>query len=59
MFIREVTVAKRNPIDNKKHYIIEFAHPSPLSAYRGFLKLNLFLKPNQFLKTINKKEIKW
>lgn len=51
--------SKKKLIDNKKHYIIESAHPSPLSAYRGFFGSKPFSKTNQFLKSINKKEIKW
>ena len=30
---------KKALITNRRHLIIESAHPSPLSAYRGFLKL--------------------
>ncbi|WP_431357054.1 hypothetical protein [Paraclostridium benzoelyticum] len=36
--------SKKKLIDTNKHYIIESAHPSPLSASRGFLDLNHFLR---------------
>lgn len=40
---------KRNLINTNKHYIIEAPHPSPLSAYRGFLGCKAFSKTNQLL----------
>lgn len=36
--------SKKKLIDTNRHYIIESAHPSPLSASRGFLDLNHFLR---------------
>ncbi|MBU0278463.1 uracil-DNA glycosylase [Gemella sp. zg-1178] len=51
--------SKKKLIDPKKHYIIESAHPSPLSAYRGFFGSKPFSKTNEFLKSVNKEEIKW
>ena len=36
---------KKALVTNPKHAIIESAHPSPLSAYRGFLAAGLFQKP--------------
>lgn len=36
-------------LNNKKHLIIESAHPSPLSARRGFFKSKPFSKANKFL----------
>ncbi|QWQ38926.1 uracil-DNA glycosylase [Gemella sp. zg-570] len=51
--------SKKKLIDVKKHYIIESAHPSPLSAYRGFFGSKPFSKTNEFLKSVNKEEIKW
>ncbi|MBQ8235012.1 MAG: uracil-DNA glycosylase [Bacilli bacterium] len=44
---------------DKKHYIIESAHPSPLSASRGFFGSKPFSKTNLYLKSIGKEEIKW
>ncbi len=50
---------KKSLITNKNHYIIESAHPSPLSASRGFFKSKPFSKTNQFLRENNIEEIKW
>lgn len=46
-------------INQKKHLIIQSAHPSPLSAYRGFFGSKPFSKTNEYLKSVNKKEIIW
>ncbi len=35
------------------------AHPSPLSAYRGFFGCGHFIKTNEILKSQNKEEIRW
>ncbi|HKL94795.1 MAG TPA: uracil-DNA glycosylase [Haploplasma sp.] len=40
-------------ITNSKHLIIESAHPSPLSAYRGFNGSRPFSKTNDYLKKNN------
>ncbi|KIK63534.1 hypothetical protein GYMLUDRAFT_162570 [Collybiopsis luxurians FD-317 M1] len=37
-------------IDEKKHLILRSAHPSPLSAYKGFLGNGHFKKANEWLK---------
>ena len=50
---------KKRLITNKTHYIIESAHPSPLSAYHGFFGSKPFSKTNSFLKSKNKNEIKF
>ncbi|MFV0556936.1 MAG: uracil-DNA glycosylase [Lactovum sp.] len=46
-------------ISQDKHLIIESSHPSPLSASRGFLGSNVFLKANLFLKESGQEEIDW
>ncbi|AMO19563.1 uracil-DNA glycosylase [Flavobacterium columnare] len=47
-------------INRNKHYVLETGHPSPLSANRGLWFGNKhFSKTNDYLKSINKKEIKW
>lgn len=46
-------------IDNKKHLILTSAHPSPLSAYRGFFGCKHFSKINDFLKNKGYAEIDW
>lgn len=50
---------KKRLITNSSHYIIESAHPSPLSAYNGFFGSKPFSKTNEFLKEHNKKEIEF
>lgn len=51
--------SKKNLITNKKHYIIESAHPSPLSAYRGFFGSRPFSKTNDFLIEHHMTPIDW
>ena len=41
--------AKKALIDEKKHYIIQSAHPSPLSAKNGFFGSRPFSKINNYL----------
>ena len=50
---------KRELITNPIHCIIESAHPSPFSAYKGFFCTKPFSKTNEFLKNNNIKEINW
>ena len=50
---------KAQIINNKKHYILTAAHPSPFSAYSGFLGCKHFSKTNEILKKLNQKPIKW
>lgn len=51
--------AKKKLITNPKHLILECAHPSPLSAYRGFFGCNHFKLANDFLITNNLQPINW
>ncbi len=46
-------------INNKHNIILKTSHPSPLSAYRGFLGSNIFSQINNELIKLNKKPIKW
>lgn len=46
-------------IDEKKHFIIRSAHPSPFSAERGFFGSKPFSKTNEILKREGKAEIDW
>lgn len=46
-------------IDSSKHLVIKSVHPSPLSAYRGFLGSKPFSKINQYLKSVGKTPINW
>lgn len=51
---------KSKLIETTKHTIFETGHPSPLSANRGFWFGNKhFLKTNESLRLMNKKEIDW
>ena len=51
--------SKKNLITNKRHYIIESVHPSPLSAYRGFFGSKPFSKINYILEKNNESKINW
>lgn len=50
---------KEKFIDKEKHFIIKSAHPSPLSAYRGFFGSKPFSKTNNYLKEQKKQTIDW
>ena len=50
---------KKSLIDTQKHVILESAHPSPLSAYRGFLGCQHFETINQTLLRWGKRPIDW
>ena len=50
---------KQKLIDKNKHHILMSSHPSPLSAYRGFLGCGHFSECNRILKTKNMEEINW
>jgi len=51
--------SKQVLITNKNHIIIESAHPSPLSASRGFFGSKPFSKVNENLIKLKKEIIKW
>lgn len=51
--------SKKELITNKHHYIIESAHPSPLSASRGFFGSKPFSKTNEFLVNNGEQPIIW
>ena len=46
-------------IDEKKHHILTATHPSPFSAYRGFLGCKHFSKTNEILVNNKKQPINW
>ena len=50
---------KAKLIDQSKHLVLQSAHPSPLSAYRGFFGSKPFSRANQFLKSHGYEEIQW
>lgn len=51
--------SKKKLITNDKHFIIESAHPSPLSCYNGFFGSKPFSKTNKFLINSGIKPINW
>jgi len=51
--------AKKALITNPNHKILEAAHPSPLSASRGFFGCRHFSKANEILKSEGFEAIKW
>lgn len=46
-------------IDKTKHLVLECAHPSPLSAYRGFFGCRHFSRTNDYLIANQKTPIDW
>jgi uracil-DNA glycosylase len=46
-------------IDDKRHLVIATEHPSPLSAYRGFIGSKPFSRANAWLAAHDVKEIPW
>ena len=50
---------KEKMITNPKHLIIKSAHPSPLSAYRGFLGSRPFSRTNSYLEENGLPPIDW
>ncbi len=51
--------SKQKLIDPQRHLILKSAHPSPLSAYRGFLGNGHFSRTNKFLEQNGKTPIDW
>ncbi len=50
---------KKSLIDLSKHAVIESAHPSPLSSYRGFFGSEPFSKINAQLHQWGEESVKW
>ncbi|MDE5923128.1 MAG: uracil-DNA glycosylase, partial [Muribaculum sp.] len=46
-------------IDRSRHMVIESAHPSPLSAYRGFFGSRPFSRANDYLAAQGKTPVDW
>ncbi|MEZ5451105.1 MAG: uracil-DNA glycosylase [Thiolinea sp.] len=46
-------------IDDSRHLLIQSAHPSPLSARRGFFGSRPFSRINDFLRSHGRSEIDW
>ncbi len=51
--------SKKAFIDTEKHFVLESAHPSPLSAFNGFFGCKHFSKTNDFLIKTNQTPINW
>ncbi|MCY1274491.1 Uracil-DNA glycosylase [compost metagenome] len=51
--------SKQKLLDPQKHLILKSAHPSPLSAYRGFLGNGHFSRTNKFLVEHGEQPIDW
>ena len=51
--------SKQKLIDTTRHLVLKSAHPSPLSAYRGFLGNGHFSRTNQYLKQCGLTPIDW
>lgn len=52
-------IKRAKKIDHNKHLVLTSAHPSPLSAYRGFYGNHHFSLTNEYLKKYNKEPIRW
>jgi uracil-DNA glycosylase len=51
--------AKGRLIDGRRHCVLRAPHPSPLSAYRGFLGCGHFSSANKYLEARNETPIDW
>lgn len=52
-------IKKGSKIDRNKHLVLTSAHPSPLSAHKGFFGNHHFSITNEYLRNHGKKEINW
>ena len=50
---------KGRVIDSERHLVLKSAHPSPLSAYRGFFGSRQFTQINQYLSANGQAAIEW
>jgi uracil-DNA glycosylase len=46
-------------VDSSRHLVLKAAHPSPLSAYNGFLGCRHFSQTNAFLEKHGQPPIDW
>jgi uracil-DNA glycosylase len=46
-------------IDRSRHLVLEAPHPSPLSAFRGFIGCNHFKLCNEYLERNGQQPIQW
>ena len=52
-------ISKLDGLDTSRHLVLKSAHPSPLSAYRGFFGCKHFSKANEYLLKRGQKPIVW
>ncbi|MDE7154330.1 MAG: uracil-DNA glycosylase [Muribaculaceae bacterium] len=52
-------IRKGELIDRSRHLVLTSAHPSPLSAYRGFFGNHHFSRANHYLTQQGKEAIQW
>ena len=50
---------KRSLVDTSRHVVIESAHPSPLSAHRGFFGSRPFSRANEALEEAGRDPVDW
>ncbi len=50
---------KGRMIDKNKHLVLKTVHPSPLSAYRGFIGCGHFSEANKYLNGNGKEPVQW
>jgi uracil-DNA glycosylase len=51
--------AKAALVDPGRHLVLEAAHPSPLSAHRGFLGCGHFIRANEWLAARGQAPVRW
>ena len=51
--------SKTELITNKEHMVITGAHPSPLSAWKGFFGGRYFSKANRYLEITGQEPVDW
>lgn len=59
VFWGNFAIAKKSLVDSQKHLILTAAHPSPLSAYKGFFGCKHFSKINDYLEKKGYEKINW
>jgi len=50
---------KGSVINTSRHLVLKSVHPSPLSAYRGFIGCGHFSAANEYLRKTGRSEIEW
>lgn len=50
---------KGSVINTSRHLVLKSVHPSPLSAYRGFIGCGHFSAANEYLRKMGRSEVEW